>query len=152
MIKNVLRVGAVVLVLGLASGCASTASVEAAQAAADAAARDAAAAKSSAEAALATADAAAMAAAGAQTTADEALVIAAEAIVCCEANREALKSLSRKTSLRQRHDTARIEPAGEKGAHWHVGNELTLDRASQVLAHLNDSIARWPVDEFLVVR
>ena len=65
MIKKVLKVGAIVLVLGVASGCASQSALDAAQATADAAARDAAAAKSAAEAARAAADSAAQSAASA---------------------------------------------------------------------------------------
>jgi len=58
MIKKVLKVSAIALVLGVASGCASQSAVDAAQATADGAARDAAAAKSAAEAARASADSA----------------------------------------------------------------------------------------------
>ena len=94
MIKNVLKVGAIVLVLGMASGCAST-GVDQAQATADAAARDAAAAKSAAEAARAAADSAAQAAARAQSTADRALSAATEAQNCCDANRERLERMFR---------------------------------------------------------
>ncbi|MDZ7643352.1 MAG: Lpp/OprI family alanine-zipper lipoprotein [Woeseiaceae bacterium] len=92
MIKNALEVGAAVLVLGLASGCAST-DIEAVQATADAAARDAAAAKSAAEAARAAADSAARAAASAQSTADRALSAANEAQSCCDANRDRLERM-----------------------------------------------------------
>ncbi len=73
MIKNVLKVSALVLVLGVASGCAGQDTN--AQATADSAARDAAAAKSIAEAARATADSAAQAA-------DRALAAATEAPRC----------------------------------------------------------------------
>jgi len=97
MIKNLLKVSAIVLIFGLASGCVSQEAVDRAQATADGAARDAAAAKSTAEAARATADAAAQAAVGAQVTADEALVLAAEAAVCCEANRDRLERMFQKS-------------------------------------------------------
>ena len=91
MIKNVLKVSAVMLVLGLASGCAATG--DQAQATADAAARDAAAAKSTAEAARAAADSAAQAAAAAQSTAYRALSAAMEAQTCCDANRYRLERM-----------------------------------------------------------
>jgi hypothetical protein len=93
MIKNVLKVGAVVLVLGLASGCANNEAIEAAQATADAAARDAAAAKSAAEAARAAADSAAQAARSAQSTADRALSAANSAQSCCDANRDRMERM-----------------------------------------------------------
>ena len=96
MIKNVLKVSAVVLVLGLASGCATT-GADQAQATADAAARDAAAAKSAAEAARATADSAAQAAAAAQSTADRALSAATDAQACCDANRDRLERMFQRT-------------------------------------------------------
>ncbi len=95
MIKNVLKVSAMVLVLGMASGCATQDSN--AQATADSAARDAAAAKSIAEAARATADSAAQAAASAQSTADQALAAASEAQACCDANRDRLERMFQKT-------------------------------------------------------
>lgn len=96
MIKKVLKVGAVVLVLGLASGCSTTA-VEQAQATADAAARDAAAAKSAAEAARAAADSATQAARAAQSTADRAMSAASAAQNCCDANRDRLERMFDKT-------------------------------------------------------
>jgi uncharacterized protein (UPF0264 family) len=96
MIKKVLKVSAIVLVLGVASGCASQASVDAAQATADNAARDAAAAKSAAEAARAAADSAAQGAASAQSTADQALSAAMEAQACCDANRDRLERMFQK--------------------------------------------------------
>ena len=98
MIKNVLKVSAVVLVLGLATGCAAgNQAIERAQATADAAARDAAAAKSAAEAARATADSAAQAARGAQSTADQALSAASAAQSCCDANRDRLERMFQKS-------------------------------------------------------
>ena len=97
MIKNILKVSAAVLVLGLASGCASTEAIEKAQATADSAARDAAAAKSAAEAARATADSAAQAARGAQSTADQAMSAATAAQACCDANRDRLERMFQKS-------------------------------------------------------
>ncbi len=88
MIKNVLKVSALVLVLGVASGCAGQDTN--AQATADSAARDAAAAKSIAEAARATADSAAQAA-------DRALAAATEAQACCDANRDRLERMFQKS-------------------------------------------------------
>ena len=92
MIKNVLKVSAIMLVLGLASGCATTEGGQS-QSTADAAARDAAAAKSAAEAARAAADSAAQAAAAAQRSADQALSAAREAQACCDANRDRLERM-----------------------------------------------------------
>ena len=97
MIKNFLKVSALVLVLGAASGCVSQESVDAAAAKADTAARDAAAAKSAAEAARAAADSAAQAAASAQSTADQALAAATEAQACCDANRDRMEKMFQKS-------------------------------------------------------
>jgi len=97
MIKNALKVGAAVLVLGLASGCASTEGMDEIRATADTAARDAAAAKSAAEAARAAADSAARAAASAQSTADRALSAANSAQSCCDANRDRLERMFQKS-------------------------------------------------------
>jgi hypothetical protein len=97
MIKKVLKVGAIVLVLSVASGCASQSAIDAAQSTADAAARDAAAAKSAAEAARAAADGAAQAASSAQRTADQALAAANEAQACCDANRDRLERMFQRT-------------------------------------------------------
>ena len=97
MIKNVLKVSAIVLIFGLASGCVSQASVDRAQATADGAARDAAAAKSAAEAARAASDGAAEIAAAAVITADLALIAAAEAQSCCDANRDRLERMFQKS-------------------------------------------------------
>ena len=97
MIKNALKVGAGVLVLGLTSGCASTEGIDAVRATADAAARDAASAKSAAEAARAAADSAARAAASAQSTADRALSAANSAQSCCDANRDRLERMFQKS-------------------------------------------------------
>lgn len=97
MIKNVLKVSAIALVLGLGSGCATNGD---AQATADAAARDAAAAKSAAEAARAAADSAAQAAAAAQSTADQALAAANEAQACCDANRDRLERMFQRSQAK----------------------------------------------------
>ena len=97
MIKNVLKVSAIVLIFGLASGCASQEAIERAQATADGAARDAAAAKSAAEAARATADSASQTASSAQSTADQALSAATESQSCCDANRDRLERMFQKT-------------------------------------------------------
>lgn len=97
MMKNLLKVSAIVLVFGLASGCASQSAIDAAQATADNAARDAAAARSAAEAARASADSAAQAAASAQRTADQALSAATEAQSCCDANRDRIERMFQQT-------------------------------------------------------
>jgi hypothetical protein len=97
MIKNLLKVSAIVLIFGLASGCVSQESVDRAQATADGAARDAAAAKSAAEAARAASDSAAQTAAAAQSTADQALSAATEAQSCCDANRDRLERMFQKS-------------------------------------------------------
>lgn len=97
MIKNVLKATAVVLVLGLASGCASTDRFDQMQATVDSASRDAAAAKSAAEAARAAADSAAQSAAAAQSTADRAMSAASEAQSCCDANRDRLERMFQRT-------------------------------------------------------
>ena len=96
MIKKVLKVGAIVLVLSVASGCATT-GLDEVRATADAAARDAAAAKAAAEAARAAADSAGQAAASAQSTADQALSAATEAQACCDANRDRLERMFQKS-------------------------------------------------------
>jgi len=93
MMKNLLKVSALVLVFGVASGCASQDAIDRAQTTADNAARDAAAARSAAEAARAAADSAAQTAASAQSTADQALAAATEAQSCCEANRERMERM-----------------------------------------------------------
>ena len=97
MIKNVLKVSAILLILGLASGCAGQEAIDRAQATADSAARDAAAAKSAAEAARAAADSAAQTASAAQSTADQALSAATEAQACCDANRESMERMFKKS-------------------------------------------------------
>lgn len=96
-IKNAVKVGAAVLVIGLASGCANTEALDEVRATADAAARDAAAAKSAAEAARAAADSASRAAASAQSTADRALSAANAAQSCCDANRDRLERMFQKS-------------------------------------------------------
>ena len=93
MKQSLMKMSALVLVLGLAAGCASQEAIDRAQATADNVARDAAAAKSAAEAARAAADSAAQSAAAAQSTADQALAAAQEAMACCEANRDRLERM-----------------------------------------------------------
>ncbi|MDX1500394.1 MAG: Lpp/OprI family alanine-zipper lipoprotein [Woeseiaceae bacterium] len=92
MKNTFLKVGAIVLVLGLASGCATT-GLDEVSAKADQAAADAAAAVSAAEAARAAADRAAQAAASAQSTADRALSAANSAQACCEANKASMERM-----------------------------------------------------------
>ena len=96
MNKTVLKTSALVLFLGLASGCATT-GMDEVKATADRAAADAAAAASAAEAARASADRAAQAAASAQSTADQALSAATESQACCEANRESMERMFQKS-------------------------------------------------------
>jgi len=97
MMKNLLKVSAIVLVLGAASGCVSQAQLDEAVATANTAARDAAAAKSAAEAARAAADRAAQSASSAQSTADQALSAATEAQSCCDANRDRMEKMFQKS-------------------------------------------------------
>ena len=97
MIKNLLKVSAIVLVLGAASGCVSQSQVDEATATANNAARDAAAAKSAAEAARASADSAAQSASRAQSTADRALSAANGAQSCCDANRDRMEKMFQKS-------------------------------------------------------
>lgn len=97
MIRNAIKVGAAVLVLGLASGCASTEGMDSIRATAEAAARDAAAAKTAADAARAAADSAARSAASAQSTADRALSAANASQSCCDANRDRLERMFQKS-------------------------------------------------------
>jgi len=97
MVKNLLKVSAIVLVLGAASGCVSQSQLDEATATANNAARDAAAAKSAAEAARAAADSAAQAAGRAQSTADRALSAATEAQACCDANRDRMEKMFQKS-------------------------------------------------------
>lgn len=96
MIKNVLKVGAAALIVGLASGCAST-GLDEVRATANQAAADAAAAKTAAEAARAAADRAAQQAASAQSTASQALQQANSAQSCCDANTERLERMFQKS-------------------------------------------------------
>ena len=95
--NKIVKVSALVLFLGLASGCATTAAVEEAKAVADKAAADVAAATSAAEAARAAADRASQAAASAQSTADQAMSAASESQSCCEANRESMERIFQKS-------------------------------------------------------
>jgi len=96
MKKTALRASALVLFVAMAAGCATT-GLDDVKATADRAAADAAAAASSAEAARASADRAAQAAAAAQSTADQALSAATEAQACCEANRESMERMFKKS-------------------------------------------------------
>ena len=93
MMKNVLKVGAAVLVLGVASGCANTAAMDEIRETAEAAARDAAAARTAAEAARTAADRASQQAASAQSAANQALSAANSAQSCCDANTERLERM-----------------------------------------------------------
>jgi methyl-accepting chemotaxis protein len=96
MKKTVLTMSALLLTLGLATGCATT-GLDEVKATAERAAADAAAAASAAEAARASADRAAQAASSAQSTADQALSAATESQACCEANREAMDRMFRQS-------------------------------------------------------
>lgn len=96
MNKTVLKVSALVLFLGLASGCATT-GLDEVKATAERAAADASAAASAAEAARASADRAAQSAAKAQGTADQALSAATKSQTCCEANRESMERMFQKS-------------------------------------------------------
>ena len=97
MKNTVVKTSALLLMLGLATGCASTSSTDEVRATAEQAAADAAAAASAAEAARAAADRAAQAASSAQSTADRALSAATESQACCEANREAMDRMFQKS-------------------------------------------------------
>ena len=97
MIKKVLKVSAIVLILGVASGCETQGD---AMGIAQAAARDAADAKATAEAARAAADSAAQAARSAQSTADLALSAATEAQACCDANRDRLERMFQRSQAK----------------------------------------------------
>jgi hypothetical protein len=97
MIKNVLKVGAAALILGLATGCANTTTLDEVRATAEQAAADAAAAKTAAEAARAAADRASQQAASAQSTASQALTTANSAQSCCDANTERLERMFQKS-------------------------------------------------------
>lgn len=97
MKKTALRAGALALVVALSTGCVSQAQIDDIKATADRAAADAAAAASAAEAARASADRASQAASSAQSTADQALSAATEAQACCEANRESMERMFKKS-------------------------------------------------------
>ena len=97
MIKNAIKMGAAVLVLGLASGCASTEGIDSVRSTAESAAREAAAAKTAADAARAAADSAARSAASAQSTADRALSAANAAQASSDANRDRLERMFQKS-------------------------------------------------------
>jgi F0F1-type ATP synthase epsilon subunit len=96
MKKIALRASALVLFVALAAGCATT-GLDDIKATADRAAADAAAAASAAEAARAAADRAAQAASSAQSTADQALSAATDAQSCCDANRESMERMFKKS-------------------------------------------------------
>jgi hypothetical protein len=96
MKKTALRASGLVLLLAMAAGCATT-GLDDVKATADRAAADAAAAASAAEAARASADRAGQAAAAAQSTADQALSAATESQACCEANRESMERMFKKS-------------------------------------------------------
>jgi outer membrane lipoprotein-sorting protein len=97
MKKTALRASGLVLLLALAAGCASQASLDEVRATAERAAADAAAAASSVETARASADRASQAASAAQSTADQALSASTEAQACCEANRESMERMFQKS-------------------------------------------------------
>lgn len=98
MNKNILKIGAVALVLGMASGCATdSAALTEVRATAAQAAQDAAAAKAAAEAARAAADRASQQAASAQSTASQALTTANSSQSCCDANTERLERMFQKS-------------------------------------------------------
>jgi hypothetical protein len=96
MKKTALRASGLALILALAAGCATT-GLDDVKATADRAAADAAAAASAAEAARASADRAGQAAAAAQRTADQALSAATAAQACCDANRESMERMFKKS-------------------------------------------------------
>ena len=96
MKKTALKASGLVLLLAMAAGCATT-GLDDVKATADRAAADAAAAASAAEAARASADRASQAAAAAQRTADQALAGSTEAQACCQANRESMERMFKKS-------------------------------------------------------
>jgi hypothetical protein len=96
MKKTALRASALALLVVMAAGCATT-GLDDIRATADRAAADAAAAASAAEAARAAADRAASAASSAQSTADQALSAASGAQACCDANRESMDRMFKKS-------------------------------------------------------
>jgi len=97
MKKTALRASGLALIVALASGCASTSALNEVKATADRAAADAAAAASAAEAARAAGDRAGQSAASAQRTADQALAAATAAQACCDANRESMERMFKKS-------------------------------------------------------
>jgi hypothetical protein len=97
MKKTALRASGLVLLLAMAAGCATTADLNDVKATADRAAADAATAASAAEAARASSDRASQVAAAAQSTADQALSAATESQACCEANRESMERMFKKS-------------------------------------------------------
>ncbi len=95
MKKTTLRISGLALIVMMAAGCAT--GLDDVKATADRAAADAAAAASAAEAARAAADRAGKAAAAAQGTADKALAAATAAQACCDANRESMERMFKKS-------------------------------------------------------
>jgi murein lipoprotein len=86
MKKNLLSVGVAVIALGVMSGCATNASLEAVRTTAETALNEARAAATTANAANAGAEEAKRVAANAQNTANRAAQAASEAQACCTAN------------------------------------------------------------------
>ncbi len=97
MKKTALRASALALFVVLSAGCATTSQLNDVKATADRAAADAAASASAAEAARAASDRAAQAASAAQSTADQALAAATKSQACCEANRESMERMFKKS-------------------------------------------------------
>ena len=97
MKKTALKLSTLLATAIIMAGCAEGGTNTRIEGLANQAIVDAAAAASAAEAARASADRAAQAAASAQSTADQALSAATEAQNCCEANREAMDRMFKKT-------------------------------------------------------
>ncbi len=68
-----------------------------------------------------------------------------------EADREAGEARLGLRAAGHRHDRARIDAAREEGAHRHVGDELALDRALELLAHGGDRVRVGEGGDLLVV-
>jgi hypothetical protein len=96
MKNTALRASALALIVAMAAGCATT-GLDEVKATAERAAADAAAAASAAEAARASADRASQAASAAQSTADRAMSAATGSQACCDANRESMERMFKKT-------------------------------------------------------
>ena len=93
MKKNFLYVGVAVIALGVMSGCATNATVDAVRATADQALSEARAAKTTADAANAGAEEAKRVAASAQNAANRAAQAASEAQACCNANTDRVERM-----------------------------------------------------------